>query len=433
MKSKCAKIFCADIWHLRSSEFSAPVFEAIKNGAIAVDKSGHILACDKATTIKRHWQATKTLIFKNSVIVPGFIDTHIHFPQIDMIGCHGESLLGWLERYTYPEERDFSRPTRAKAEARRFFDAQLANGTTTSLIFSSSNAKTTDILFTEAARRGVRAIIGKTSMDRHAPDDLLVNADDDIAASKKLIKRWHGHDDRLFYAISPRFAPACTEELLAKLGELFRTRSDLYMQTHFAESTQEVEWVKTLFPRHRNYLDVYESFGLLGERTVLAHAIHTDQPAIERLHATKTKLSHCPTSNLFLGSGLFPMQRYADHGIDISVGTDVGAGTSFSIWQTLNEAYKVQRTRGDSVSPEQLFYLATLGGARVLNLENQIGNFEPGKYADFQILRWDRTPLMKSRFSGSATPIELLFATNFLFEPKLIAQVFVKGKAVYRS
>lgn len=432
-KAKCAKIFCADIWHLQESDFTTPRFEAITNGAIAVDRHGRIVGCGPAAQIKKHWQAAKIQTFKNSVIVPGFVDTHIHFPQLDMIGCHGESLLGWLEKYTYPEEQDFSRPARAKAEAKRFFTEQLSNGTTTSLIFSSSNATTTDLLFAEAAKRGVRAVIGKTSMNRHAPAELLVDVASDIAASKKLIKKWHGFDERLFYAISPRFAPSCTEDLLQALGELFKTKPDLYVQTHYAESTNELKWVKELFPKHRSYLDVYDSHGLLGGRTVLAHAIHTDSEAINKLATTDTKLSHCPTSNLFLGSGLFPMRTYAKAGVDMSVGTDVGGGTSFSIWQTLAEAYKVQRLRGDDVQAEQLFYLATLGGAKALSLDQDIGNFAVGKYADFQVLQWDKTSLTRSRFQKkTATAKERLFALNFLFEKRLVSNVFVRGKSVYQ-
>ncbi|NBX75602.1 MAG: guanine deaminase [Proteobacteria bacterium] len=430
-KQVCAHLIRGTIWNCNSSPFSDPDFEEISDGALAIDSQGRILGLGTASSLKRLFKPKNETHFKDSVLLPGFIDTHIHFPQMNQIGCHGESLLGWLEKYIYPEEIRMSHPQQAQRFSSLFFDELLQNGTTTSLILSSSDASSTDILFNSAKDSGARAIIGKVSMDRLAPKELIRSVSQDKDHSERLISKWHGKEGRLFYALTPRFSPACSNAMLRMLGELAQKYSGVRIQTHFSENLDEIKLVKKLFPKAKDYLHTYEDFGLLNERTVLAHCIHASASEINRMAKLKVNVSHCPTSNLFLGSGLFPMDAYSRKEITTSVGTDIGAGTSFSIWTTLGAAYKIQRLRHQDVSTAQLFYLATLGGAKALGLENEVGNFEVGKKADIQVINWKKKSILKARMENSQTALDRFFSCLFHFEKDLIEAVFVDGKPVF--
>jgi guanine deaminase len=345
-----------------------------------------------------------------------------------MIAAYGAQLLAWLNTYTFPVESTFGDPDKAAAVSKVFIDQLLTNGTTTALVFCSVHPESVDALFTEAQAKNMRIIAGKVMMDRNAPDSVLDTAQTSYTQSKALIQRWHGVD-RLQYAVTPRFAPTSTDEQLAAAGRLLAEHEGVYLHTHLSENIDEIAWVKELFPKAKNYLDVYDQAGLLGKRSVFAHGIHLCDSECERLAATDSALAHCPTSNLFIGSGLFPMQRLQSHGIKIGMGTDVGGGTSFNMLQTLADGYKVQQLSGYNISPEQNFYLATLGGAKALDMHDKIGNFAVGKEADFLLLDPQATPLLKFRSQHCQSWRDTLFVLQTLGDDRLIAQTNIMGVA----
>ena len=360
------------------------------------------------------------------LMVPGFVDCHIHYPQTEMIAAYGTQLLDWLNTYTFPVESSFKDPLKAAAVAKVFINQLLNNGTTTALVFCSVHAESVDALFTEAQAHNMRIIAGKVMMYCNAPNDVLDTAQTSYEQSKQLIQRWHGVD-RLQYAVTPRFAPTSSDAQLAAAGRLLAEHKGVYLHTHLSENVDEIEWVKALFPNAKNYLDVYDQAGLLGKRSVFAHGIHLCDEECERLAATDSAIAHCPTSNLFIGSGLFPMQRLQGYGIKMGMGTDVGGGTSFNMLQTLADGYKVQQLKGHNLSPEQSFYLATLGGAKTLDMDDRIGNFETGKEADFLLLDPKATDLLAFRTSHCEHWRDLIFVLQTLGDDRVIAQTNVLG------
>ncbi|OZG70139.1 guanine deaminase [Hahella sp. CCB-MM4] len=370
--------------------------------------------------------------YSDSLIVPGFIDTHIHYPQTEMIASYGEQLLEWLETYTFPTEKQFHNSQYAGEIADFFLDQLLNNGTTTALVFGSVHPESVDAFFTKAEAKNLRMICGKVLMDRHAPEDLTDTPDTGYEDSKALIEKWHNRG-RLQYAVTPRFAPTCTPAQLDKAGELLRLQPDLYMHTHLSENTNEVAWVKDLFPESENYLDAYDQFGLLTKRSVFAHGIHLCDQEYQRLHDTESAIAFCPTSNLFLGSGLFNLKKAEEFDVKVGLGTDVGAGTSFSILETLNEAYKTQQLRGEKLTPLKSFYLATLGSARALDLEDKIGNFESGKEADFVVLDLKSTPLISMRLKHSKDLEETLFVLAMLGDDRSVKATYIMGEKAHEK
>lgn len=367
----------------------------------------------------------------NHLIVPGFVDCHIHYPQAEMIAAYGEQLLSWLDNYTFPAEVKFSDPQYAAAVAAVFLDELLRNGTTTALVFASVHPQATDAFFQEAQKRNLRMIAGKVLMDRNAPAELCDTVEDGYQQSQELIKRWHGVA-RLQYAVTPRFAPTSTQEQLTKAGDLLQEFSDVYLHTHLAENPNEIAWVKNLFPAAKDYLDVYDHAGLLGRRSIFAHGVHLCDRECSRLAQTNSVIAHCPTSNLFLGSGLFDLAKMRYFGVQVGLGTDVGAGTSFSLLRTMDEAYKVQQLRGEKLDPFQALYMTTLGGARALDLESKIGNFLPGKEADFSILDLQATPLLKFRLQYANSLRELLFVLQTLGDDRLVERTYAMGQCVHQ-
>ncbi|WP_332673385.1 guanine deaminase [Aromatoleum sp.] len=368
---------------------------------------------------------------RGKLVLPGFIDTHIHYAQTDVVASYGEQLLAWLEKYTFPAERRFEDAAHAAAVAEFFCDELLKNGTTTALAFATVHPASVDALFGAAGKRGMRMIAGKVLMDRNCPDFLRDTAASGYAESKALIERWHGRD-RLLYAITPRFAPTSTPEQMRLAGRLYAEHRGVYLQSHVAENPGEVAWAKELYPEARSYLDVYERYGQLGARSVYAHCILLDEADRARMAATGASISFCPTSNLFLGSGLFDLDRAHAAGVRVGLGTDIGAGTSFSMLQTLNEAYKVLQLQGQRLSPERAFYLATLGGARSLYLDDRIGSFRPGREADFVILDPAATPLLARRSAAAATIAERLFMLMLLGDDRAVAATYVLGEPAWR-
>ncbi|PKH26601.1 guanine deaminase [Enterobacterales bacterium CwR94] len=365
------------------------------------------------------------------LIVPGFIDCHIHYPQTEMIGAFGEQLLSWLENYTFPTERQFDCPDYAARIAAFFLEQLLSNGTTSALVFGTVHAASVNALFAEALRRDMRLIAGKVMMDRNAPDYLLETPEQSDQQTRELIERWHRRG-RLGYALTPRFAPTSSPALLEKVYALKQAWPDVWIHTHLSENRDEVNWVKTLFPDSQNYLDVYHQRGLTGRRSVFAHGIHLEESEWCCLHKTQSAVAFCPTSNLFLGSGLFDLHSKWRHQVSIGMGTDVGAGTTFNMLQTLGEAYKVGQLQQYRLTAAEALYHATLGAAQALDLDSFIGNFTEGKEADFVVLDPAVSALQKLRLQRCTTVEEQLFMLMTLGDDRNIAQTWVHGRCAWQ-
>lgn len=370
--------------------------------------------------------------YPEQLIVPGFIDTHIHFPQTEMVGAYGEQLLEWLNTYTFPTEIQFSDKNYADQIAKFFVNELLKNGTTTALVFCTIHPESVDALFEAAEQHQMRLIAGKVMMDRHAPDALTDTAESAYDDSKALIEKWHGKGRNL-YAITPRFAPTSTPEQLQKAGQLKAEYPDVYVHTHLSENKNEIAWVKELFPEQKGYLDVYHHYGLTGERSVFAHCVHLEDAEWQCMHETQSAIAFCPTSNLFLGSGLFPLKKTWEKQVKVGLGTDIGGGTSFSQLQTLSEAYKVQQLQGDKLSAFESFYHATIGGAQALHLDDKLGNFNVGKEADFVVLNLKATALQALRQQRAKNIEDALFALFTMGDDRNIQATYVYGEKIYEQ
>lgn len=370
--------------------------------------------------------------YPDAILCAGFVDTHTHYVQTGIIGAYGEQLIDWLRSYAFVEEQRFADKAHADAVAARFFDELLASGTTTAVTFAAVYPGSTDAFFEESVRRGTRMIGGKVLMDRNAPEPLLDTAQSAYDDSKALIARWHGHG-RNHYAITPRFAPTSTPEQLELAGALWAESPGTFVHTHVSENAREVAWAKDLFPERTGYLDVYDHFGLLGRRSVLAHGVHLTEAERQRVHDTGSAVAHCPTSNLFLGSGLFHIghAKNPTRPLHVGLGTDIGAGTSFSILETMNEAYKVAQLTAYPLSAIKSFYLATLGGAEALDLADEIGSLEVGKEADFVVLDLTSTPLLAYRAERATSTEELLFVLSIMADDRAVAATYVGGAPAY--
>ena len=366
------------------------------------------------------------------LIMPGFIDTHIHYPQVDVIASYGEQLLDWLNNYTFPTELQFKDKAFASETANFFLNELLKNGTTTALVFGTVFKESVDAFFEASQARNTRMICGKVMMDRNAPEGLCDTPQSSFDDSQALIDQWH-ENGRQLYAITPRFAITSTREQLEKAGELVKNNPSVYMQTHLSENKAEIAFVKELFPERKSYLDVYDHYGLLGPRSVFAHGVHLDETDYQRLSETQSSISFCPTSNLFLGSGLFSLEDSKKFNVPVSVATDVGGGTSFSMLQTLNEAYKICQLNNYSLAPLEGFYMMTLGNAKTLKLDDKIGNFASGKEADFVVIDLQGTPLMARKQAKCRTLEETLFSLMMLGDDRAISETFVAGRSVYKK
>ncbi len=373
------------------------------------------------------------------LIIPGLIDTHIHYPQTGMMAAYGEQLLEWLNRYTFPTERKFADPAYARSVAELFLDELLKHGTTTALVFAAVFPASVDAFFEAAEARNLRMISGKVMMDRNAPDYLSDTAQSSYDDSKALIEKWHGRG-RLLYAVTPRFAGTSTEAQLRLAARLLDEFPDVYLHTHLSENVNEVTWIQELFPQYAGYLDVYDQTGLVRERSLFAHGVQLTDAEFQRLSEAKAAISFCPTSNLFLGSGLFRLEqaKNPEHPVKVGLGTDVGAGTSFSLLQTTNEAYKVAQLRGQKLSAFKALFLATLGGARALCLDDKLGSFDPGKEADFVVLNPQATPLLALRNEGGIPPTldaleDLLFSLVILGGDRAVTATYIMGEQAFNK
>jgi len=361
------------------------------------------------------------------LIVPGLIDCHVHYSQLDIIASYGEQLLDWLNRYAYPAEARFADADHARAVADFFLDELLQNGTTTALVFATVFPQSVDAIFAAAEERNMRLIAGKVLMDRLCPEELRDDAETGYRDSKALIERWHGKG-RLGYAITPRFALTSTEEQLGAAGRLAAEYPDTWIHTHLAETQDEVDQIAKQFPWSRSYLDVYDHFGLVRSRSMFAHCLHLDDADRTLMAENNAAGAFCPTSNLFLGSGLFDLQSMVDAGINVGLATDVGGGTSLSLLRTMNEAYKILHLQAQSLPASRALYLATLGAAEALGLDDCIGNFATGKEADFIVLDTGGSRITARRAQAATSIDELLFSLIFLGDDRNIAATYLQGK-----
>jgi len=433
MMSNTRKAYRAAILHSLADPAMVGVeqsYEYFEDGILLIE-NGKVAQVGAAAELLSKLTDVEVQHYRDALITPGFIDTHIHYPQTGMIASYGEQLLDWLNTYTFPTEKQFEDKAHASDVAAIFLKELLRNGTTTALVFGSVHPQSVDAFFEQADKLNLRMIAGKVLMDRNAPDYLTDTAETGYAESKALIERWHGKG-RLHYAVTPRFAPTSTPEQLDLAGKLFGEYPDLYMHTHISENKAEVAWVKELFPARKGYLDVYDHHKLIGPRAVFAHGVHLCDDECKRLAETGSAVAFCPTSNLFLGSGLFDLNKLEDHGVRVGLGTDVGAGTSFSQLQSLNEAYKVMQLQGKKLDPFKSLYLATLGGANALYLDDKLGNFLPGKDADFLVLDYNATPLISYRMQQAKSLEERLFALTMLGDDRAVKETFAAGVSVHQ-
>ena len=401
-------------------------FEYIEDGVLLIEH-GRVAAVGAASSTLAGLSPDIPIIdHGQDLLLPGFIDTHIHYPQTDVIGSGGRQLLDWLEDYTFPAERQFADAKHAEEVAGFFLGELLRNGTTTALVFCTVHPASVEAFFAAAKQRGVRMIAGKVLMDRNCPEYLQDTAQEGVNESRQLLERWHGCD-RLHYAITPRFAATSTEAQLAGAGELARQYPDVFIHSHVAENRQEIAWVKRLYPQARSYLDVYDSHGLVRERAVYAHCIYLDAMDRTRMAQAGAAAAFCPTSNLYLGSGLFDIAAADESRMRFSIATDVGGGSSFSMLRTLGEAYKVAQLTGQHLTPLRAFYLATLGAARALGLERRIGSFSVGAEADFLAVNLRATPLLARRIQQSSTLAEKLLVLMTLADDRAIRRTYIMG------
>ncbi len=365
-----------------------------------------------------------------TILMPGFIDAHVHYAQTDVIASPGKRLLEWLNEYTFPAEAAFADPAHAAEVAEFFIDELLANGTTTAVVYPTVHPVSVDAFCSVAERRGLRMLCGKVMMDRNSPDNLRdADAESSYRECKELIARWHGRG-RLLYTVTPRFAATSTERQLELAGRLMDEHRGLRLQTHIAENHEEIRWVAELFPDATNYLDVYDRYGLVRPGALYGHCIHLDDTSWARLASSGAAAVHCPTSNLFLGSGLYDYDRAQRAGAITAIGTDVGGGTSFNMLRTLHDAYKVAQLGRHSFSAFDAFYLATRGGARALGLEDCIGSFDQGMEADFIAIDPEATPLLARRMAAAKTLEEKLFALMMLGDERAVAATYIRGEKV---
>ncbi|HLB34673.1 MAG TPA: guanine deaminase [Chthoniobacterales bacterium] len=418
---------------LNNPDLSAESYQYFKDGLLVVHDKKIKEVGDFSELEKTIPVGTKVTHYKEGLILPGFIDTHTHYPQLDMIAANsGGHLLQWLEKFTFPFEKKFKDQRYANEVANFFLDELIRNGTTTAMVFTTVYPEAVDALFKAAEARGMCIIAGEVIGDRNLPEHLIQSPEKASKETEQLIKKWHQKpQSRLLYAITFRFAPTTSPEAFQKIEELKKKYSEVCIHTHISENQQETKWSNQLFGT-KNYLDIYDCYHLLSNKTLLAHGVYLTDEEEQRMKTTGTSIAFCPTSNLFLGSGLFDLKKAEKNGVTVGLGTDVGAGTSFSMLQTLNDAYKVLQLQNQNLSPLEGFYLATLGGAKALALDQKLGNFLPGKEADFIVLNMAGvTPLLKRRLSYATALEDKLFVLMTIGDDRSIMATYIDGKLAW--
>jgi guanine deaminase len=419
--------------------FKGDPFAVAPDDAIAFDSDGAVVVADgrievvgPAHEILTGNPGIEVAAYPGHLIMAGFVDCHVHYPQTGIIASYGAQLLEWLNTYTFPEELKFADPIYARAVAETFLDETLRNGTTTSSVYCTVHPQSVDALFEAAQARGLRIAGGKSMMDRNAPAGLLDTPQSAYDESEALIGRWHGHD-RLTYVVTPRFSATSSDRQMEGMGALWQAHPTTLMQTHIAENHAEIAWIKRLFPTARDYLDTYERVGLIGPGANFGHAIHLEPREIDRLRETGSGISHCPTSNLFIGSGLFDLQglRAGARPIPVGLGTDVGGGSSLSMLATMRAAYEIGQLRGYSLHPIRAFWLATLGSAGVMGMATRIGNLAAGYEADITVIDLASKPVIAQRVARATSIAETLFVQMILGDDRAIAATYAGGRLVH--
>lgn len=417
---------------IRSSIFhflSKDDYQFIEDGLLVVI-NGLVTEVGSAQELLPRWQnIVKVKDERGKILMPGFVDGHVHAVQSGVIASYGAQLLDWLENYTFPYESRFSDPKFSEQISKFFFQQLLLNGTTTAAIYSSVHQASIEAIFKESICLNMRVIAGKTAMDRNAPSQLLEETNSTITVNEKLIEEYHKHS-RISYALTPRFAITSSNEQLRQLGLLKAKYPIMHVQTHISENAEEISNVRQLFPKRKDYLDVYEHHGLVGKNTLLGHGIHLSESEWKRVKDSGASLIHCPSSNLFLGSGLFDLKNCLDLDIPVALGSDVGGGTSFSMLKTAAAAYQVASLRGFKPDAKTMYYLLTLGGAKALGLDEKIGNFITGKEADFILIDLEAQDICKNRIAETQDIEEALFALMMLGDDRNIDSVYLMGEKV---
>jgi len=415
------------IYRARIFSFPDPEFpQDYKDGFLAVSQEGQIIDYGKWDRNKeKHYKKIakqgKILDKRNLAILPGFIDVHLHLPQLFLRGHYGKTLLDWLNKYVIPAESSITHPQKLESNIKTFFYEMLRNGTTTSLIFSSSSKTVTDQAFSIARQLSVRAIIGKAMMDKKSSEMEVDSTEKSLSESIDLYEKWNGVNNLLYYAFSPRFAPATSEKLLRSVGKYCTTHS-AYVHTHLAETKEEVKLTRKLFPKYKTYTELYYKTGILSPKTIIAHAIHLQESEYELLSKTQSKVAHCPSSNFFLHSGHANTAKMEKYNITIGLGTDVGGGPSFSLFSVMRDAYYVRH-----MPPSRAFYYATLGGAKALSLDDRIGSLEIGKEADFIVVDYPHG------CPKTASTERVMAQLIFRGDDRLIKETYVRGKRIYKK
>lgn len=420
-------ILAGQVLSFHGSPFEGDATAAARLSEAICIEGGYIAAVGAAERLKADAPDALIVDHGDRVIMGGFVDAHVHYPQTAIIASWGKRLIDWLNIYTFPEETRFGDADYASEIATRYLDLTAAHGVTTMCSYCTTHPESVDAFFGAAQARKQRVVAGKTCMDRNAPDGLRDHAQSAYDDSKALLTRWHGVD-RLNYAITPRFAPTSSPEQLSALGALWAEHPDCLMQTHLSEQVDEIEWVLALYPQARDYLDVYETHGLLGGRGVYGHSIHLEPRERDRLAEVGAALAHCPTSNTFIGSGLFDMAGLMAQGQRIGLASDTGGGSSFSMLRTMAAAYEVAQLRGTALHPAQLLWLATVGSARALHLDHAIGNAVPGNEADLVVLDLASTPTIAQRAERAGDVWEAVFPTIMMGDDRAIAEVWIAGQ-----
>ncbi|MGL5893686.1 MAG: guanine deaminase [Bacteroidales bacterium] len=417
-----------------TTDAQKPVARYIVDGALAI-RDGKVEAVDRYSDILKSYPEAEILDYSGKLIMPGFIDTHIHFPQTEIIGSFGHQLIDWLNHYAFPVEREFRSKEKSDMIAKVFLKELFRNGTTSCMAFSTVHKESVNALFEAASEFNMRMITGRVTMNRNGDGALLDNGDSWIEESRELINRWHGVGRNL-YAFTPRFAVSCDMDSMKMLGEMHKEFPGTYIQTHISENSTEVSMIKALYPECEDYLAVYEEAGLITDHTFLAHGIHLSDSELSRIAKAGATITHCPTSNNFLGSGLFDMNRAHQAGVQSAIATDVGGGTSFSMLQTLGESYKVQHVQGYTMDPFEAYYRATLGAARALKIDHLVGNFESGKEADFVVFDCEATVPQRLRreFLERTNQLDIqttLFGLQIMGDDRNIIATYIMGEKVH--
>ncbi|MBU6297791.1 MAG: guanine deaminase [Alphaproteobacteria bacterium] len=419
----------ASIFHLLGDPSDADAAQYFEDGVLTVE-NGHVAEVGAWPELAPRLEGVRVERFANGLIMPGFVDSHVHYPQVDIVASRGSHLLEWLSAYTFPTEARFQHKEIAAEAAQFFLDQLLRNGTTSALVFATVYKDSVDALFEAAQARNMRIITGKVLMDRNAPAGISDTAETGYQESRALIRAWHDKG-RLGYAVTPRFALTSSERQLELAGRLLTEHPGVRLHTHLSENHEETAAVRRMFPDCPDYFAVYEKFGLATPQSVFAHCVHLAPGEWARFGKSGAAAAFCPVSNLFLGSGLFDLAAAEAVAARVGLGTDVGAGTSLSLFATMGDAYKVCQARRHSLDATKLFYMATLGGARVLGLDDKIGNFERGKEADFVVLDAAALPMLARRLAQATSPADRLFALAILADDRAVARTYLAGALAY--